>query len=105
MPFRFQKRVRIAKGVTLNIGKKSASVRIGGKNAGITTGTAGTRVSASVPGTGLGISSKLGTNSADSAASPIAAPITPSRRIPRWVYLALIFGFCAMLIWALIAGA
>ena len=58
MAIRFRRTVRIAPGLKLNIGKKSASIRIGGKNAGYTIGTAGRTTSASIPGTGLGITSR-----------------------------------------------
>lgn len=59
MAIRFRKSVKLAPGVRLNLGKKSASVRVGGKGLGYTTGTKGKTVSASVPGTGLGYSKKL----------------------------------------------
>lgn len=55
MALRFRKTIKIAPGLKLNLGKKSASIRIGGKNAGYTIGTAGTTTSASLPGTGLGV--------------------------------------------------
>jgi hypothetical protein len=59
MAIRFRKTVRIAPGLKLNIGKKSASVRVGGKNFGYTTGTKGKTVSASLPGTGLGVTHRV----------------------------------------------
>jgi len=64
MAFRFRKSVKVAPGVRVNIGKKSASVTLGGRGARVTTGTAGTTASASVPGTGIGYSSRLSTGSA-----------------------------------------
>jgi len=60
MAMRFRRSVKIAPGVRLNVGKKSASVRVGGKGFGVTTGTSGTRVSAGVPGTGLYATQKVG---------------------------------------------
>lgn len=60
MAIRFRKSVKIAPGLKLNIGKKSASVRIGGKNVGYTVGTKGRTASASIPGTGLGVTSRAG---------------------------------------------
>lgn len=65
MAIRFRRTVRIAPGLKLNIGKKSASVRIGGKNVGYTVGTKGRTTSASIPGTGLGITSRTNTGGAD----------------------------------------
>lgn len=58
MAIRFRKTFKVAPGLKLNLGKKSASVRIGGKNFGHTIGTAGRTTSASIPGTGLGITTK-----------------------------------------------
>lgn len=65
MAIRFRKTVRIAPGLKLNIGKKSASVRLGGKNLGYTVGTKGRTTSASIPGTGLGVTSTKGNGGAD----------------------------------------
>jgi hypothetical protein len=57
MPFRFQKRIRLAKGVTLNIGKRGvSSLRVGRRGAGVSMGKRGTRTSVSVPGTGASYS-------------------------------------------------
>lgn len=61
MAIRFRKTLRLAPGLKLNLGKKSASVRIGGKNVGYTVGTKGRTVSASIPGTGLGVVQRKGT--------------------------------------------
>jgi len=60
MGMRFRRTVKIAPGVRLNVGKKSASVRVGGKGFGVTSGTSGTRVSAGVPGTGVYATQKVG---------------------------------------------
>lgn len=54
MGWGFRKSIRVAPGVRLNIGKKSASVRVGGRGFGITKSTTGrTTLSAGLPGTGL----------------------------------------------------
>lgn len=58
MAIRFRKSKKLGKGVRLNIGKGSASVRLGGRNAGVTLGTKSRGASISLPGTGLGISSQ-----------------------------------------------
>lgn len=60
MAIRFRRSIRVAPGLRLNIGKKSASVRVGGKNVGYTMGTKGRTASASIPGTGLGVVSRKG---------------------------------------------
>lgn len=59
MAFRFRRSLKIAPGLTLNIGKKSASMRVGGRGAGVTMGTAGKRVTVGVPGTGLSYATKV----------------------------------------------
>jgi hypothetical protein len=61
MPFRFQKRIRLAKGLSLNIGKKGiSSVSVGRKGMRLSTGRRGTRVGASAAGTGLSASKRVG---------------------------------------------
>jgi hypothetical protein len=59
MAVRFRKSFGLGKGMRLNVGRKSASVRIGGKNLGYTMGTAGRTVSGSIPGTGLGLTHRM----------------------------------------------
>lgn len=58
---RFRKRVKIAPGVSLNVGKKSVGVRVGGRGYGVSTNTkTGTRASVGLPGTGISYSKKIG---------------------------------------------
>lgn len=59
MALGFKKRIRIAPGIHVNIGKTGASVRAGSKWGGVTHGTNGTRVSGGIPGTGLSYGKKL----------------------------------------------
>ncbi|MFA5551625.1 MAG: DUF4236 domain-containing protein [Trueperaceae bacterium] len=57
---RFRKRVKIARGVTLNVGKTSVGVRVGGRGYGVSTNTkTGTRATVGLPGTGLSYSKKV----------------------------------------------
>jgi Protein of unknown function (DUF4236) len=53
MPFRFHKRVRLCKGLALNLSKSGASLSVGGK--GVTTNVSrrGVRTTLSIPGTGI----------------------------------------------------
>lgn len=61
MPFRFQKRIRLAKGISLNVGKKGlSSIRIGKRGLGVSTGRRGTRVTAGAPGTGMSANKRVG---------------------------------------------
>lgn len=63
MGIRFRKSIKLAPGVKLNLGKKGASLTLGGKYGRVTTGTKGVTMSASVPGTGLGYSTRIGPGS------------------------------------------
>lgn len=61
MGIRFRKRVKIAPGVHLNIGKESAGVSVGSKCSGISYNSkTGARKRFSVPGTGVSYSEKIG---------------------------------------------
>lgn len=61
MPMRFRKSMKVAPGVRLSLGGKSASLRVGGKHFGASVGTSGRKtVSGSLPGTGLGFVSHNG---------------------------------------------
>ena len=54
MGFRFRKSVKVAPGVRLNFGKKSAGISFGGKGAGVSINSkTGTTSRVSIPGTGL----------------------------------------------------
>lgn len=60
MGLNFRKSVKIADGVKLNIGKKSAGVSVGGKHVGASFNTrSGARVRASLPGTGISYTKSL----------------------------------------------
>ena len=53
MGFRFSKRIKLAPGVSLNLGKRGASVSVGPKGMKTTIGKRGVRHSVSIPGTGM----------------------------------------------------
>lgn len=53
MGFRFNKRVKICKGVTVNLGKKGASLSVGTKGYRKTFSKNGTRTTVGIPGTGI----------------------------------------------------
>jgi hypothetical protein len=55
MGWRFQRRVRVIPGVTLNIGKRGTSVSIGGRGAHVTHGRHGSRATIGLPGQGFRI--------------------------------------------------
>lgn len=53
MGFRFQKRIRILPGITLNLSKKGVSTSIGTRGARVTLGHGKTRTTVGIPGSGL----------------------------------------------------
>jgi Protein of unknown function (DUF4236) len=57
MPLRFQRRIRIAPGISLNLNKKSVSTSFGQRGAHITVGPKGKRTTIGLPGTGLSYTS------------------------------------------------
>lgn len=60
MGVRFRKSIKIAPGVRLNLGKKSAGVSIGGKYGGVSFNSkTGARARVSAPGTGFSYSTKI----------------------------------------------
>ena len=53
MGFRFFRRIRIAPGVSINLGKRGASVSVGPRGAKMTFGSRGVKSSVGIPGTGI----------------------------------------------------
>lgn len=61
MGFRFRKSFKIAPGIKLNLGKKSAGISVGGKYGGLSFNSkSGARARATAYGTGLSYSTKIG---------------------------------------------
>jgi hypothetical protein len=50
---RFRRRLRIAKGLHLNLSKSGTSISVGGRDASVNFGKRGTRTTVGLPGTGL----------------------------------------------------
>lgn len=78
MGFRFQRRIKIMPGVTLNVGKRGVSTSIGRRGAHITFGQNGVRTTVGIPGTGI---------SYTSLSKPSHAPEAGSREA-SWPHLA-----------------
>jgi Protein of unknown function (DUF4236) len=53
MPLRFQRRIRISPGISLNLNKNSASASFGPRGSHFTVGPKGRRTTIGLPGTGL----------------------------------------------------
>jgi len=69
MAFRFRKRIKVAPGVHLNIGKNGVSTSFGMRGASITTSSKGTYLNTSIPGTGMYNRQKIGGTSSSHYAS------------------------------------
>lgn len=82
MGFRFRKSVKLAPGVRVNLGKKSASVSVGGKGARYTVSSTGRRTSSvGIPGTGVSyVKTHTAGKKQGSAPAAPAATTGPSRR-------------------------
>lgn len=72
MAFRFQKRVKLLPGVTVNLSKSGVSTSVGVKGARITKGHGQTRATVGLPGSGL--SQTVVSSNAAPLAAPQAAP-------------------------------
>ena len=53
MPLRFQRRIRVSPGISLNLNKKSVSASFDRRGAHFTVGPKGRRTTVGLPGTGL----------------------------------------------------
>jgi hypothetical protein len=58
MGIRFQRRIRIAPGLRLNLSRSGVSASVGRRGAWLTFGRRGTRTTVGLPGTGLSYTSK-----------------------------------------------
>lgn len=94
MAFRFQKRIKIAPGLRLNISKTGVSTSIGTNGATVNLGKDGAQSTVGIPGTGLSYRSKL--TSGKTTTAPAASP-AKSRRWLAVIGFAIIAGLA---VWA-----
>lgn len=88
MGFRFRKSFKVAPGVKLNIGKKSAGVSVGGKGFRTSVSSSGRKTtSVGVPGTGLSYVSSSGGNSKSKTAKGSASSMGSSKKGGCWLIL------------------
>ena len=87
MGFRFQKRVRIMKGLTVNLSKTGASLTLGGRGASVNLSKHGTKMTVGLPGTGLSYS-KLHKQSQPIEVRPDEM-LNPPKEIP-WLLIFLV---------------
>lgn len=60
MGYRFSRRIRICKGVHLNVSKSGVGISLGVRGASISTGPRGTYINTGIPGTGISYRQKIG---------------------------------------------
>lgn len=70
MGFRFQKRISIFPGVSINLGKRGASVSIGPRGLKTTISSRGVKHSIGLPGTGIRYETSYGGGRSDSPSLP-----------------------------------
>jgi uncharacterized protein DUF4236 len=58
MGFRFRKRIRLGKGIWINLSKKGGSLSVGGRGATMNVSKKGVRDTFSAPGTGMSYQTK-----------------------------------------------
>jgi len=71
MGLRFQKRLSLLKGLTLNLSKTGASLTLGKKGASVNIGKNGVTGNAGIPGTGLSYREKLSGKPASALGQPV----------------------------------
>jgi len=98
--FRFRSSIRIAPGLRLNLGKRSASVSAGVRGAHVTVGEKGTRTTVGISGTGLSYIEVPPNHprEPESASTPEVDDESPSRPgLPGWAWALLLIGLVACL--------
>lgn len=65
MGVRFHRRIRICKGVHLNVSRSGVGISLGMRGASISTGPRGQYVNLGIPGTGIAYRQKINNNSSE----------------------------------------
>lgn len=96
MALRFQKRIKIAPGLRVNVSKGGVSTSIGKPGATVNIGKKGVQGTVGVPGTGLSYRRKLGGQGNDQVGDPVA----PGRSAWSWVVaFGVVGGVAALVYW------
>lgn len=97
MGWRFQKRVRVIPGITLNFSRKGVSTSIGGRGARVTLGHGKTRSTVGIPGTGISHTTITSNKRRARSRQQVNPQSAPGRPVFLWFFWLL---FC---LWLLIA--
>lgn len=99
MGFRFFRRIRIAPGVSLNLGKRGASVSVGPRGAKMTFGSRGVRSSVGIPGTGIRYEKVYGRGSGSSR-----GVADGGGNVPTWMIICGLFAIGAFFAYQIYKG-
>ncbi|MBE0487827.1 MAG: DUF4236 domain-containing protein [Halomonas sp.] len=80
MAFRFQRRIRLAPGVRLNLGKRGLGLSVGPRGASLSMGPSGVHGHAGIPGTGLAYRTKLTANGGADRQGEVGSGATASSK-------------------------
>jgi hypothetical protein len=100
MGLRFQRRVRILPGVTLNFSRKGVSTSVGVRGARVTFGHGQRRITTGVPGTGLSHTTVTRTRN-----SRRVRQWTGARSGRRWVAVVLVCVLAAIVLAAVLSSS
>lgn len=76
---RFRKRIKICKGLSINLSKSGTSFTLGGKGASINVGSKGTFVNTSIPGTGVYNRQKIGVQKTKKRSLSTSRPVEDNK--------------------------
>jgi len=106
MAIRINKRIRLAKGVSLNLGKRGVGLSVGAKGARVGVGTRGPYTSVGIPGTGVYSINYVGrgqgarasrSDAPDAVPDAPSLPVTNSSSVGCVVAFGVLAGFIFML--------
>lgn len=102
MGIRFRKTVKLAPGVKLNLGKKSASISVGEKGAKYTVNTSGRQTATvGIPGTGLSYSKTMNAKN-KSEKSNVPESVSEKKAYPKWLFILLLILGIPLLLFSII---
>ncbi|MDO4173693.1 MAG: DUF4236 domain-containing protein [Eubacteriales bacterium] len=115
MGLRFRKSIKIAKGVRVNLNKKSVGVTIGGKGAKVSINSSGRKsATVGIPGSGLSYTANLSDKKTKKYQSDVALPDVdtsdykakpaPSSPWYRSYVKSYVIGFIFVAIWRIMSG-
>jgi hypothetical protein len=95
MALRFRKRIKIAPGLHVNLGKRGASVSVGGRGATLNIGKKGVHSTVGIPGTGISYTSKhIGGSSESGGGAQLSSEVANTsleRKVSLWLAVGILF--------------